>query len=135
MGIAAESKPSTCFSPGGRKTTHRCYSSTTNFLIRHHLLLLPNLSFFSKSVSAALGRAVLDCYQTSFSPQQEFPLLPAPGGAAALTPPPQAWERPWGLMAPGYRIGKCWVEKLEMVSGREPPPLHPVFTHTPAAHP
>lgn len=52
MGIAAESKSSTCFSPRGRKqTTHRCYHpSTTNFLIRQHLLLLlPNLSFFSKS--------------------------------------------------------------------------------------
>lgn len=41
-----------------KQTTHRSYhSSTTNFLIRN-LLLLPKLSFFSKSTSAALGRAV-----------------------------------------------------------------------------
>lgn len=73
----------------------------------------------------------LECYQTSFSLQQEFPLLAALGGAE---PPPQSWERLCGLMAPGHRVGKCWVEQLERMSGRDPPALHPVFTHTLLQH-
>lgn len=121
MGIAAESKSSTCFSPRARKqTTQRCYhSSSANFLIRHHLLL-PNLSFFSKSIISCFGQSsTWSVIRHLFLPNRNFhswllwevqqPWIPSPGLGEAL----------W---LDGCRA-QHW-EVLEMMSGRDPPALH-----------
>lgn len=56
-------------------------SSTADFPARRYILLLPDLSFFSRSMRYQLlwAKRYLEPYQTSFYAQQEFLLSPAPG--------------------------------------------------------
>lgn len=138
-GIAAESCSYTCLSLRGRKqATHRCYdSSTTDFLVRHHLLL-PNLLFFSRSMRYQLlwAEQYLEHYQTSFPAQQEFLLPPTPGGKATLNLLPRPgrvpgvwWLQGTGLGSAGRNSWRQHQAEMPLLS------VQRSHTHTPAAHP
>lgn len=80
-------------------------------------------------IPAALGRAVPRMLSDIFSCTTGVSTPTCPRRQNRPEPPPQTWESPQGLVAPGYRIGKCWEEQPEIASGGDPPPLHPAFTH------
>lgn len=79
---------------------------------------------FPKAPQLLWAEQYLECYQTSFFLQQEFPLLAALGGAAALNPLPRPGRGFDGCRAQGW---VCWVEQLERMAGRDPL-LYPGFT-------